>query len=77
MAPRPAASCERDRRVTEAGHPGTAGAEPADFSADDLRDRLSSGELPAPNSRGSFVITPVTPSASSARIRAGSSTVQT
>jgi hypothetical protein len=24
---------QRDRRVTEAGHPGTAGAEPADYSA--------------------------------------------
>ena len=25
---------QRDRRFTEAGHPGTAGAEPADFSDD-------------------------------------------
>ena len=25
---------QRDKRFTESGHPGTAGAEPADFSAD-------------------------------------------
>ena len=31
----------------------------------------------APNSRGSFVITPVTPSSPSARMRGASSTVQT
>ncbi len=33
VAPRQAASCSATARITEAGHPGTAGAEPADFSA--------------------------------------------
>lgn len=55
-------------RATRAGHTATAGADPPGFSAAICRIQ--------PNRRGSFVITPVTPSASRRTISARSSTVQ-
>lgn len=55
-------------RATRPGHTATAGADPPGFSAASCRIQAKR--------RGSFVITPVTPSASRRTISARSSTVQ-
>jgi len=56
-------------RSTTAAHDPAAGSDPPGFSASTC--------MIQPNSRGSLVITPVTPSAASRSIRARSSTVHT
>ena len=71
VAPRRGGAAPRERRH-RGRPPRDRRGRPGGVQLGDVRDRVA-----GPNSRGSFVITPVTPSASSRRIRAASSTVHT